>query len=142
MFAEGFDLAECTVEKSFGYTQNGEQATRNLNGEVAVPDSIRSAQDLRLHVRANKSIPHFALKPVDGKSTKEASTNLSRKVRLGAGGKLGAARDLPLFRHDQLSAGQSAAGPAVVEEEYFTCLVPDGWKFLVNENHDLVLTKK
>ncbi|HKY92881.1 MAG TPA: hydantoinase/oxoprolinase family protein, partial [Nevskiaceae bacterium] len=142
MFAEGFDLSECTVEKSLSYAQNGEQATRNLNGEVAVPENIRSAQDLRLQVRATKSIPHFALKTVDGKSTKEASTSQSRKVRLSADGKLAAAKELPLYRHDQLSAGQSAAGPAIVEEEYFTCLLPAGWKFLVNENHDLVLSKK
>jgi N-methylhydantoinase A/oxoprolinase/acetone carboxylase beta subunit len=142
MFAEGFDLGECTVEKAFSYAQNGEQATRNLNGEVTVPDGIRSAQDLRLQVRATKAIPHFALKTVDGKTTKDATTSQTRKVRLSGDGKLAAAAALPLFRHDQLAPGQSAAGPSVVEEEYFTCLIPAGWKFLVNENHDLVLSKK
>jgi len=61
-------------------------------------------------------------------------------VRLSDGGKLADA-SLPLFRHEDLAPGQGAAGPAVVEEEYFTCLVPNGWTFAVNDNHDLVLQK-
>ena len=65
---------------------------------------------------------------------------LSRQVRLSDSGKLNDTK-LPLFRHEELTPGQGAAGPAVVEEEYFTCLVPPGWKFSVNDNHDLVLTR-
>jgi N-methylhydantoinase A len=140
MFAEGFDLSECTIEKTLTFSQNGEQATRRLNGDKSVPDGLKSAQDLRVQLRATKSIPHFALKPDDTKGGKTAQTKLSRKVRLSDGGKLTDA-NLPLFRHEDLQPGQGAAGPAVVEEEYFTCLIPAGWKFSVNDNLDLVLQK-
>jgi N-methylhydantoinase A/oxoprolinase/acetone carboxylase beta subunit len=49
---------------------------------------------------------------------------------------------VPLYRHEELSSGEWATGPAIVEEEYFTCVVPEGWRFLVNDNHDLVLNRK
>ena len=140
MFAEGFDLSECAIEKTLSFSQNGEQATRRLNGDKKVPDGLRQAQDLRVQLRATKSIPHFALKQDDTKSGKAAETKVNRKVRLSDGGKLSDS-SLPLFRHEELQPGQGAAGPAVVEEEYFTCLIPAGWKFAVNDNHDLVLQK-
>lgn len=140
MFAEGFDLSECTLEKTLSFTQNGEQATRRLNGEMKVPDGLKDAQDLRMQLRATKAIPHFALKPDDIQGGKAAATELTRRVRLSDGGKLADA-SLPLYRHAELAAGQGATGPAVVEEEYFTCLIPAGWKFQVNDNHDLVLQK-
>ena len=84
--------------------------------------------------------PHFALKPHDTEGGKAAETKLSRNVRVSDGGKL-TDSTLPLFRHEELQPGQGAAGPAVIEEEYFTCLIPAGWKFGVNDNHDLVLQK-
>jgi N-methylhydantoinase A len=140
MFAEGFDLSECSIEKTLSFSQNGEQATRRLNGDKKVPDGLKAAKDLRVQLRATKAIPHFALKPDDTQGGKAAKTALNRKVRLSDGGKL-ADTSLPLFRHEDLAPGQGAAGPAVVEEEYFTCLVPTGWTFAVNDNHDLVLQK-
>nr|WP_246813930.1 hydantoinase/oxoprolinase family protein [Panacagrimonas perspica] len=140
MFAEGFDLSECAVEKTLSFSQNGEQAARPVNGDMKIPDGLKSAQDLRVQFRATKAIPHFVLKQDETKAGKATSTALARAVRLSDGGKL-ADSSLPLFRHEELMPGQGAAGPAVVEEEYFTCLIPAGWKFSVNDNHDLVLQK-
>jgi N-methylhydantoinase A/oxoprolinase/acetone carboxylase beta subunit len=140
MFAEGFDLSECTVEKTLSFSQNGEQATRRLNGDKKLPAGLQSARDLRVQLRATKAIPHFALKQNETRGGAAAATSLSRKVRQSDGGQLTDAA-LPLYRHEDLLPGQGAAGPAVVEEEYFTCLVPKGWKFTVNDNHDVVLQK-
>lgn len=143
MYAEGFDLAECSLEKALDYSQNGEQHTRRLNGDLRLSEGMQQARDLRLQLRATKSIPHFALKPADTKPGKAAKSAATRTLRLVAadGKTLTEARALPLYRHEQLAAGDHAAGPAVVEEEYFTCLIPAGWRFLVNANHDLVLTQ-
>lgn len=142
MYAEGFDLAECSIEKGLDFTQNGEQATRRLNGDLKVPDSLRQAQDLRVQVRASKPIPHFTLKPVDNKIGKAAQTTATRHLHLIEGNSLATSQPLPLFRHEELASGAWADGPVVVEEEYFTCLVAAGWTFQVNDNHDLVIQKK
>ena len=141
MFAEGFDLSECSIDKTLTFTQNGEQAARRLNGDLSVPDGIKQAQDVRVQLRATRAIPHFALKQNDTKGGKSASTKQKRSVRLLEGKTLAPAKALPLYLHSELVPGNSGSGPAVVEEEYFTCVVPDGWSFSVNENYDLVLTQ-
>jgi N-methylhydantoinase A/oxoprolinase/acetone carboxylase beta subunit len=97
-----------------------------------VPEGLKSAQDLRVQLRATKPIPHFTLKPDSAATGKPAQTTLTRTV---------AGQKLPLYRHESLAPGQGAAGPAVVVEEYFTCLVPAGWSFAMNDNHDLVLRR-
>ncbi|MBL6749850.1 MAG: hydantoinase/oxoprolinase family protein [Nevskia sp.] len=143
MYAEGFDLSECTVEKSISFDRNGEHATRRLNGGGLPAEVPANASDVRLQLRATKPIPHFTLRPADTAAGAQAKASRSRTLRV-AGGKGGALAEaaLPLYKHEELSAGNWAAGPAIVEEEYFTCLVPEGWRFLVNENHDLVLNKQ
>ena len=143
MYAEGFDLAECTIEKSLEFSQNGEPVTRRLNGDLKIPDGLQTASDLRVQLRATRTIPHFALKAVDTAAGKAATNRAIRSLRLvEAGGRtLAAAQALPLYQHEKLVAGDHAAGPAIVEEQYFTCLVPQGWSFLVNDNHDLVLRR-
>ena len=40
-----------------------------------------------------------------------------------------------------MKPGDHGAGPAVIEEEYFTCLVRQGWSFVVTELGDICLTK-
>jgi N-methylhydantoinase A/oxoprolinase/acetone carboxylase beta subunit len=146
MYAEGFDLADCTVEKSLSWTgTDGHAAVHKLNGKAALPECARKGAGLRLQLRATKQIPHFALSAVDTRAAAQAKATRSRTVRLAADpAKPGSltARDLPLFRHEELEAGQWGQGPAIVEEEYFTCYVADGWRFLVNDNHDLVLNKQ
>lgn len=143
MFAEGFDLAECHVDKSIGFSLGGEHATRRLNGDMRLPEGIKQAQDLRVQLRATKAIPHFALKSVEQKPGKPAQTPLTRKLRLVAAADVPEpSKEVPLYRHEALGSGHSAPGPAIVEEEYFTCLVPAGWSFQVNDNHDLVLRRK
>jgi len=42
---------------------------------------------------------------------------------------------------NDMKPGAYAAGPAVIEEDYFTCLVREGWDFVVTEAGDICLTK-
>jgi N-methylhydantoinase A/oxoprolinase/acetone carboxylase beta subunit len=145
MYAEGFDLSECTVEKSVSFDHKGGHHTRGINGAGVPSDVPADAGDMRLQLRATKPIPHFTLRPVATAPAGQAKATRTRSLRLAQdASKPGAltAVALPLYRHQELSAGQWAPGPAIVEEEYFTCLVPEGWRFLVNENHDLVLNKQ
>ncbi len=141
MFAEGFDLAECAVERSLSYALNGEQGSQSLDGESKLPDSLRQADDLRLQLSATKTIEHFNLGSADNKPAAEATTTRVRVVRLPAAGNLLAQR-VPLFRYEEIGPGQWGNGPAVVEDEYFTCFVPESGRFLINDNRDLVLNKQ
>lgn len=136
MFAEGFDMSECQISKGLNYTRKGVEASHHLNGKSEVPAGIKPEDEPRVHLRATKRIPHFSMKPLDtaagkGQPAKAASR---RKNPNGA--------DLPLYRFEDLKAGQYGEGPALIEEEYFTCRVLDGWHFAINDNLDLVLTRQ
>jgi N-methylhydantoinase A/oxoprolinase/acetone carboxylase beta subunit len=138
MFAEGFRLEECALDKSVAYTRGGKSGSHKINGKLELSAEAKGGEDLRLQLRATKQIPHFTLKSIDTPAGDQAKTSLSRSVRR-SGEPLEA---LPMYRHEELIPGQWGIGPSIVEEEYFTCFVPDGWRFLVNDNRDLVLTKQ
>ena len=145
MYAEGFDLADCALEKSISFTSKGENGTQQLNGQLKLPDGLRQAKDLRVQLRATKEIPHFTLSSAATPAGARAQATRTRTLRLPVKPTKPSsltATELPLFRHEELEAGQWGAGPAIIEEEYFTCCVPEGWRFLVNDNHDLVLNKQ
>ncbi|MDB5986226.1 MAG: hydantoinase [Nevskia sp.] len=129
MFAEGFDLEECTVDRAVNFSRKGEEASHHLNGETKLPAGIKAADNPRVQVRATKRIPHFSMKPLDGAKATAAKTSRKR----GA---------LQLYRLEDMKAGEHGAGPAIIEEEYFTCQVPQGWRFNINENHDIVLQRE
>lgn len=145
MFAEGFDLEECALEKSLSYADKDGTATQRLDSDLEVPSEAKRGKDLRVQVRATKEISHFSLHAATTAAATQAQTPLARTVRVSASATkpdTPTAKALPLFRHEELAAGQWGTGPAIVEEEYFTCFVPEGWGFLVNDNHDLVLNKQ
>ena len=58
-------------------------------------------------------------------------------VAVAAGTRLG----VPLYRTADLVADSGAAGPAVLEDPYFTCRVDAGWRFDANAAGDLLLTR-
>jgi N-methylhydantoinase A/oxoprolinase/acetone carboxylase beta subunit len=49
--------------------------------------------------------------------------------------------DLPVYQVSKMKSGNHGVGPAVIEDEYFTCLVRHGWAFVVTELGDICLTK-
>lgn len=50
-------------------------------------------------------------------------------------------KDLPVYQVNKMKSGNHGVGPAVIEDEYFTCLVRQGWAFVVTELGDICLTK-
>ena len=65
------------------------------------------------------------------------SVTTGRSVRVGD-----AHADLPLYRVEEQPAGARAAGPAVLEEAFFTCRIDAGWSFEVSDAGDVLLTRE
>jgi len=128
MFAEGFDISECSVESAINYTRKGVEASHRLT-DTSLPSGIDATDHPRAEVRATKRIPHFSMKSLDGKEHSAAKP----------GGKRGA---LQLYRLEDMQSGDYGVGPAIIEEEYFTCQVPKDWQFAINNNHDIVLQRQ
>ncbi len=114
MFAEGASLDECRVEETL--SSGGSQ--------------------LSLHINAVKPVPHAVLSGRFGEKIHAAVTDNTRAVL-----SRGRPEMLPLYRVEDQRAGAAAAGPAVLEEAFFTCRIDPGWRFELNDGGDILLTR-
>lgn len=137
MYAEGceegdYDLAARLV---------GEGAD---GGEVGVPlDQSGNPQEPISGVR-NLEIELDAVKRMRGQASTGATVTRKGKAASAATRRI-LGRDLqrtevPVYRLADLKDGDVASGPAILEEDYFTCRVLDGWTFAVSSAGDILLT--
>ena len=134
MHAEGFALEACQLEFRVQIT--------GLNRDESLPAGDRPptrspGEHAALVLQVTKAIarPHlagrFGTQPV---AAVQAST---RAVVVD-----GQRNTLPLYRAEDQASGACAAGPAVLEEAFFTCLIDAGWRFEFNDNADVLLTRQ
>lgn len=130
MFGEGAELDECDISESLQVTdgQGGERDIPLAGGKAEIPGQGR----VTLSLQALKPISHARLSGSFGKNLKAAVPRGKRATLAG---------DLPLYQVEEQSAGASAAGPAVLEEAFFTCRIESGWSFEINEAGDILLSR-
>ncbi|HZR33896.1 MAG TPA: hydantoinase/oxoprolinase family protein [Nevskia sp.] len=129
MFGEGAELDECDIEESLQVVDAGGERSLPLNnGKGEVPAQGR----VTLALQAVKPISHASLSGGFGKNSKAAVSKGRRATLAG---------DLPLYRVEEQPAGAGAAGPAVLEEAFFTCRIESGWRFEINEAGDILLSR-
>lgn len=131
MFAEGFDLGDCKVEKSLLLTEGGGESRVPLaNGKL--PGKIPATTRASVSLTVVKTMPHPQLSGRFGGQTHPAVAQGERKLQVGV---------VPLYRAEEQVAGASAQGPAVLEEAFFTCRLEAGWQFEFNASGDILLTR-
>jgi len=129
MFGEGAELDECDISESLHHGDGQNERDIPLAGrKVEVPPQGR----VTLSLQALKPISHARLSGGFGKNLKPAVSGARRATLAG---------DLPLYKVEEQSAGASAAGPAVLEEAFFTCRIESGWRFEINEAGDILLSR-
>lgn len=136
MFAEGFELSECQTETQLLRTRNGVEAALPLKG-AALPADIKAGDGLAVALRVIKPIVHAKFAPARNVTPREALASGHRDVYFAKGGW----RKIPVFRVEEQQPGASAAGPAIIEEAFFTCRLEAGWRFEVNANGDILLQR-
>jgi len=124
MFAEGFDLADCELS----YALQAGETSIAFDGS-GLPGDVRPPCSLRL--QALKPVPHARMSGHFG-GERHAATSSARRQTLGAA--------LPLYRAEAQMPGAAAAGPAVLEEAFFTARIDAGWRFEINEAGDILLS--
>lgn len=67
-----------------------------------------------------------------------AEPTVREQVRMHSNGEW---RDTPLYRRDELKAGQSVSGPAIIIEATGTIVVEQGWRGALNERGHLVMQR-
>lgn len=124
MESEGFALQDCECDWQ-AVTGEGDQAKGQPLAEV----SPEASGFVELNVV--RAMPSTGL----GAVTAESHAASTRYTRAAMGG-------MPLYRLEELDAGAKAAGPCLVEEQFFTAWIRTGWQFTVTGNHDLLIERK
>jgi N-methylhydantoinase A/oxoprolinase/acetone carboxylase beta subunit len=50
--------------------------------------------------------------------------------------------EVPVYKLAEMAAGDYGSGPAIIEEEYFTCRVDDGWEFTISSSGDIFMKER
>jgi N-methylhydantoinase A/oxoprolinase/acetone carboxylase beta subunit len=138
MYAEGFELEHCEQAVSLlRIDATGEAHPLTYQPGQAPDVHLAAGEHLTVSMRVTKPIEHVAFEPVDVGTASEAVAAGTRRVCLPGDD----ARDIPLVRIADNAAGASGPGPAVIEEDFFTCRVPAGWRYRFAGGMDLVLEK-
>lgn len=131
MFAEGFDLADCTIGK---HLQVDEERIDLVDDKL--PSDLSKDARLTLVLKATKTIAHAQMRGRFGGQRKAPLAHAARRTLNG-----GSWVELPLYRvEDQVDAVQGN-GPCVLEEAFFTCRIESGWRFEINEARDILVSR-
>jgi len=130
MFAEGAALEQCRIEETLLLIEpSGERSIVLQDGKMP---ELPARGRVSMSLQALKPISHAQLSGSFGKAAKPAVASGKRRTLAG---------ELPLYRAEEQGAGAGAAGPAVLEEAFFTCRIEAGWRFEINEAGDILLSR-
>lgn len=125
MESEGFALGECELRWR-ALIGSGDDAH-------SLPlDQVPADASGLVMLEVVRAIPSIALGPASQSTESEA---VSTEQRAAMGG-------MPLYRLEALSPADGAAGPCLVEEQFFTAWIRPGWRFAITGNHDLLVERE
>lgn len=130
MFAEGFALDDCTIEMRLLV---GDDVIA-VSGD-SLPSGLSSDARPILTLRAVKEITRARLSGQFGGERAQAIAQGERRIRVA-----GRWAEVPLHRVSETEAALGH-GPAVLEDEFFTCRIEPGWTFEHNDYGDILLTR-
>lgn len=133
MHAEGFALDTCEVERSLRLVTPEGERVLPLADVLPTP---AAGERMFVSLTVRRSIAQPSLRGRFGAAAVPAVSKAKRRVIVDD-----RTRELPLYRVEDQSAGAAAAGPAVLEEAFFTCRIDAGWRFEVNDAGDVLLTR-
>lgn len=135
MYGEGIELDDCELTATLRIS-DGKGERDVLLGDGKLPAGIARDARLSLSLLASKAIAQPQLSGRFGGQHEAAKAAGQRRILVN-----GKAQDVPLYRAEEQSAGASAAGPAVLEEAFYTCRIDAGWRFEFNASGDILLSK-
>lgn len=139
MFAEGVADGEYAIHaRLVAEMGKGGEVSRSETTHAYFPPEFKAATSVELELKAVKS-----MQKATGDSAKfikgsPAVKSAVRKILTRENGRI----DVPLYKLEKLGPGDHGIGPAIIEEDYFTCRVLDGWSFIISDAGDILLTKK
>jgi len=137
MFAEGYADGDYEVSAQLVGASGDNETTHVLTDKIVFPKDLSSSDSVTLEFSARK-----ILRIESSKQAKSSKGEPAKQVAVRSiFGDNQEWSDLPVYDVSKMKSGNHGVGPAVIEEEYFTCLVRQGWSFVVTELGDVCLTK-
>ncbi|TNE64990.1 MAG: hydantoinase/oxoprolinase family protein [Rhodobacteraceae bacterium] len=138
MFAEGFEEGSYAVSARLVAQSGDRETVHELNRSESFPAEMAGADAVELELSAVKSLRKGEAKQVAVLRKAAAKADGTRNVLVPEQGRV----DLPVYRLNTMQPGDFAAGPAILEEDYFTARIPAGWTFTVSEAGDVILDRE
>ena len=137
MFAEGYSTGDYEVSSQIVGLKNNVETSQKLTSKPSFPQALSGSDSATLEFSARKKLKVDSNQQA-GISKGSIAAKTSVRSIFGDNQEW---NDLPVYQVDKMKPGNHGAGPAVIEDEYFTCLVRQGWTFVVTELGDICLTK-
>jgi N-methylhydantoinase A/oxoprolinase/acetone carboxylase beta subunit len=134
MFAEGFDLGECRFEVSLSA---GAERFPIDRVSPALPAVLPPGEEIVASLRVVRPLPRARVRTADGTARRDAVASGARRVLLRSG----EWERVPVYPVAEQPAGARAAGPLVLEDPFFSALVPGDWTIELTANRDVVLER-
>ncbi len=139
MYAEGCEAGEFDIVARLVATDaNGKESTHTLTAQPLLPADAAKAALVELELTAVKRLRAESGSHAAWAERATAASSGVRNILTRGHGRV----DVPVFRLAALKSGDHAAGPAILEEDYFTCRVLEGWSFVISDAGDIMLNKK
>jgi N-methylhydantoinase A/oxoprolinase/acetone carboxylase beta subunit len=135
MLGEGAALEDCRVDVTLEVIREGDIQQHALTVDGALPVALRPGDVARLKLTATRPMPRPA-PATDQAQSHDATSSGTRRVQFEAG-----VREVPVIRLADQAPGARAVGPLVLEEDYLTGKVGEGWQVSLTAARDIVLDR-
>jgi N-methylhydantoinase A/oxoprolinase/acetone carboxylase beta subunit len=138
MFAEGFAEGSYAVRVRLVASMGGKEVSHDLGDSAVLPDIFKKVDVLELELSAVKELRSESQKRAQFTAASQAVADGKRTLLTKGQGRV----EVPVYQLAKMKSGDSGVGPAIIEEDFFTCRVLDGWSFVISDAGDILLTRK
>ena len=136
MYAEGFAEGKYDLRVRLVATVDGKEISETFTGKV--PEPFKKADHVEVELRAVKVLRSERESTASFQKGAKATLQSNRTLQTKRKGLL----EVPVYNLNQMKTGDHGAGPAIIEEDFFTCRVLDGWSFVISDAGDILLNKR
>lgn len=138
MFAEGFAEGSYDIRARLVVLVDGKEVGYDLGDNAVVPDALKGTSLMELELSAVKELRTENQKQATFVVGKKATADGTRTLLTKGKGRV----EVPVYKLSSMKTGDTGVGPAIIEEDFFTCRVLDGWSFVISDAGDILLNKK
>lgn len=138
MYAEGCGAGGYQTVARLLAVVGGREVSLTLDDGPAALEAFAGAESVELELSARKALRGGDARRASFAARGQAAASGTRTLLTKGKGRVA----VPVYQLDALKAGDQGAGPAIIEEDFFTCRVLDGWSFVISDAGDILLNKK